>query len=179
MRFKRHCSDFLQNDFLVRFSIAALCMLSPQIHSLCHLGRYMPLSTRGRYRAACVGVCEWEQTSVNMAGMHCFCSTFWPPHMSHATHCLAATARNHAALLSGSLPQHRCQVVALRLRSAARAGDPAPDPRDELDYPALLNRALPSDIRVLGWAPVPAGFSARFSTLHRTYRRGSCAKLPA
>ena len=30
---------------------------------------------------------------------------------------------------------------------------------------ALLNRALPDDIRVLGWAPVAADFSARFSTL--------------
>ena len=106
--------------------------------------------------------------------MHCFCRMFWPPHMSDATHCPAATASSHAALLPGSCPQHRCQVVALRLRSAARACDPAPDPRDELDYAALLNRALPGDIRVLGWAPVPAGFSARFSTLHRTYRRGPC-----
>ena len=108
--------------------------------------------------------------------MHCFCSMFRPPHMSDATHYSAATASSHAALLPGSCAQHRCQVVALRLRSAARAGDPASDPRGELDYAALLNRALPGDIRVLGWAPVPAGFSARFSTLHRTYRRGPCAK---
>ncbi|KAK9824843.1 hypothetical protein WJX81_005826 [Elliptochloris bilobata] len=63
-----------------------------------------------------------------------------------------------------------CQVVALRVRSIARAGDVEPAPCDELDYPALVNRALPGDIRVLGWAPVPTDFSARFSTLHRTYR---------
>lgn len=26
----------------------------------------------------------------------------------------------------------------------------------------VLNRVLPTDIRVLGWCPVPVGFSARF-----------------
>ena len=82
----------------------------------------------------------------------------------------------HRSRTASSVSQHHCQVVALRLRSATRAGNPAPDPRDELDYPALLNRALPGDIRVLGWAPVPAGFSARFSTLHRTYRHASRAR---
>lgn len=32
---------------------------------------------------------------------------------------------------------------------------------DELDYVGVLNRALPEDIRVLGWCPVPEGFNAR------------------
>lgn len=40
----------------------------------------------------------------------------------------------------------------------------------ELDYTTLLNRVLPLDIRVLGWAPVPDGFSARFCCSYRTYR---------
>lgn len=40
----------------------------------------------------------------------------------------------------------------------------------ELDYCALLNRVLPPDIRCLGWAPTPPGFSARFCASHRTYR---------
>ncbi|GAB5033810.1 trna pseudouridine(38 39) synthase [Nannochloropsis oceanica] len=40
----------------------------------------------------------------------------------------------------------------------------------ELDYATLLNRVLPPDIRALGWAPVPPGFSARFCCAHRTYR---------
>lgn len=31
----------------------------------------------------------------------------------------------------------------------------------EIDYVRVLNRALPNDIRVLGWCPVPVGFSAR------------------
>ena len=34
---------------------------------------------------------------------------------------------------------------------------------------AALNRALPADIRVVGWCPVPEGFSARFSCLRREY----------
>lgn len=57
------------------------------------------------------------------------------------------------------------QVVALLLRSAGRAGQPGPVPAaSELDYPALLNRVLPRDIRVLGWADVPQDFSARWAT---------------
>ena len=58
------------------------------------------------------------------------------------------------------------QVVALRVRSAARAGEePVWDEERELDYPALLNRALPDDIRVLGWTTAPEGFSARHAPL--------------
>lgn len=40
----------------------------------------------------------------------------------------------------------------------------------EIDYVGVLNRALPEDIRVLGWCPVPKLFSARFSCLHREYK---------
>ncbi|NXY81778.1 PUS3 synthase, partial [Alcedo cyanopectus] len=41
---------------------------------------------------------------------------------------------------------------------------------EELRYTHILNRVLPPDIRVLAWAPVEPGFSARFSCLQRTYR---------
>ncbi|NWU97100.1 PUS3 synthase, partial [Upupa epops] len=41
---------------------------------------------------------------------------------------------------------------------------------EELRYTHILNRVLPPDIRVLAWAPVDPGFSARFSCLKRTYR---------
>lgn len=34
----------------------------------------------------------------------------------------------------------------------------------------MLNRVLPQDIRVLDWAPVVEGFSARFDCQSRTYR---------
>ncbi|KAL9179588.1 hypothetical protein ACHAXT_008878 [Thalassiosira profunda] len=40
----------------------------------------------------------------------------------------------------------------------------------ELDYPRMLNNVLPPSIRVLGWCPVSAQFSARFSCSRRTYR---------
>ena len=40
---------------------------------------------------------------------------------------------------------------------------------EEIDYVAALNRALPADIRVMAWCPVPYGFSARFSCLWREY----------
>ncbi|KFP67176.1 tRNA pseudouridine(38/39) synthase, partial [Cariama cristata] len=41
---------------------------------------------------------------------------------------------------------------------------------EELRYTHILNRVLPSDIRVLAWAPVEPDFSARFSCLKRTHR---------
>lgn len=51
-------------------------------------------------------------------------------------------------------------------------GKPAWDPiADEINYPRVLNRLLPPDIRVLAWAPtLPADFSARFSCWERQYR---------
>ncbi|KAJ4125474.1 pseudouridine synthase deg1 [Fusarium equiseti] len=43
--------------------------------------------------------------------------------------------------------------------------------KDELQYPRLLNRVLPPDIRVLAWCPSPPlDFSARFSCRERQYR---------
>lgn len=61
------------------------------------------------------------------------------------------------------------QVVALRVRSLARQGDAPLEPSEEMDYAVTLNRALPEDIRVLGWAHLPQGpegFSARCDGLH-------------
>jgi tRNA pseudouridine38/39 synthase len=40
----------------------------------------------------------------------------------------------------------------------------------EKDFAQILNNVLPPTIRVLGWSPVSQGFSARFSTVSRTYR---------
>eukprot|EP00730_Choanoeca_flexa_P003134 TRINITY_DN11300_c0_g1_i3.p1 TRINITY_DN11300_c0_g1~~TRINITY_DN11300_c0_g1_i3.p1 ORF type:complete len:467 (+),score=46.82 TRINITY_DN11300_c0_g1_i3:1324-2724(+) len=40
----------------------------------------------------------------------------------------------------------------------------------EIPYVQILNRILPEDIRVLGWSPAPADFSARFSCKGRMYR---------
>jgi tRNA pseudouridine38/39 synthase len=83
------------------------------------------------------------------------------------------------------------QVVALRVRSnlldgvgfvpapasvsaeGASSGPPtaaADGARDELDYVRILNRVLPSDVRVLSWRPTDADFSARFSATGRTYK---------
>jgi tRNA pseudouridine38/39 synthase len=41
---------------------------------------------------------------------------------------------------------------------------------EELDYPKLLNRVLPADIRVLAWCPAPPDFSARFHCKERMYK---------
>jgi hypothetical protein len=53
-------------------------------------------------------------------------------------------------------------VLALRLRSTALAGQALPAAAAELDYPSLINKALPDTIRVLGWADVQPEFSARY-----------------
>ena len=60
-------------------------------------------------------------------------------------------------------------VVALRLRSRVAGVDGATD-AEEIDYIAALNGALPPDVWVTGWAPLPAGFSARFSASGRAYK---------
>lgn len=62
------------------------------------------------------------------------------------------------------------QVVALKLRSSTKAGEPLIAENDEMDYPALLNRVLPTTIRVLGWTTAPKDFSARFSADYREYK---------
>ena len=47
------------------------------------------------------------------------------------------------------------------VRSMARIGEAPLEPIQEIDYAVTINRALPTDIRILGWAPVPVDFSAR------------------
>ncbi|CAH8362451.1 unnamed protein product [Eruca vesicaria subsp. sativa] len=70
------------------------------------------------------------------------------------------------------------QVIALFLRSRLKtpSGDSEAhvdgkiNGRPEYDYVRVLNRALPDDIRVLGWSPVPLDFHARFSCSAREYK---------
>eukprot|EP00250_Pteridium_aquilinum_P034838 c818_g1_i1 orf=1-963(-) len=85
------------------------------------------------------------------------------------------------------------QVVALLLRSCHKDSNPVNFPEgedrvaaaiasrseesqfakipdyEEIDYVGVLNRALPPDIRILGWCNVPYSFHARFSCLSREY----------
>lgn len=56
-----------------------------------------------------------------------------------------------------------CQVVSLVVRSSGREDD-------ELNYPFLLNKVLPAQIRCLCWSPVVSEFTARFSCKQRTYK---------
>lgn len=41
--------------------------------------------------------------------------------------------------------------------------------KEELQYVKMLNSALPTNIRVLAWAPVLKDFSARYKCTQRTY----------
>ncbi|KAI9491350.1 pseudouridine synthase, partial [Zychaea mexicana] len=52
------------------------------------------------------------------------------------------------------------QVIALNVRKTSGS---------DLPYLRMLNSALPPDIRVLGWTPVPDSFNARFDCRSRTY----------
>jgi tRNA pseudouridine38/39 synthase len=61
------------------------------------------------------------------------------------------------------------QVVALDIRSNQKQSDEPTDDDSELNYIYMLNRHLPSDIRVYAWAPVPKDFSARFDCQYRRY----------
>ncbi|PKA51312.1 tRNA pseudouridine38/39 synthase [Apostasia shenzhenica] len=68
------------------------------------------------------------------------------------------------------------QVIALCLRSRIMGREAdlqegiEKERSGEIDYVLVLNRALPKDIRVIGWSPVSLDFSARFSCLSREYR---------
>ncbi|KAH1096687.1 hypothetical protein J1N35_013608 [Gossypium stocksii] len=72
------------------------------------------------------------------------------------------------------------QVIALFLRSNLKETDgnhkisgeliPEAQIEGEIDYVRVLNRVLPSDIRIIGWSPVSIDFSARFSCLAREYK---------
>lgn len=72
------------------------------------------------------------------------------------------------------------QVIALYLRSNCKdLGDDVnanqtlfdnTSDEKEIDYVKVLNKALPSDIRILGWCPAPTNFHARFSCLSREYK---------
>ncbi len=57
-------------------------------------------------------------------------------------------------------------------RGSSELSQPAYQRRviNEYDYCKILNNVLPSSIRMLGWCPVSAEFSARFSCSRRTYR---------
>jgi tRNA pseudouridine38/39 synthase len=60
------------------------------------------------------------------------------------------------------------------VRRKKRRTKPAPPPPpsgvEELDYPAVINRSLPDDIRVLGWSYVDQDFSSRFDCQYRHYK---------
>lgn len=56
------------------------------------------------------------------------------------------------------------------------AGSDSDDSR-EINYPHILNRLLPKDIMVLGWAPAPSlDYKARFNAEKRTYRYYFCKR---
>ena len=72
------------------------------------------------------------------------------------------------------------QVISIDLRSNLKSGagifipeghqlKENKGPTEEIRYAHLLNKVLPKEIRVIGWAPVPTPFSARFDCAQRKY----------
>ena len=66
------------------------------------------------------------------------------------------TMDNHGSAMSGDPSQSRAELK--------------PKAKVELEYVNILNRLLPSYIRVLAWAPTDSIFSARFSCCSRSYK---------
>uniref|UniRef100_A0A3P8T769 Pseudouridylate synthase 3 n=1 Tax=Amphiprion percula TaxID=161767 RepID=A0A3P8T769_AMPPE len=63
-----------------------------------------------------------------------------------------------------------CGGLGITLPESVDAATKSKAAASELPYVKMLNRVLPQDIRVLDWAPVTEGFSARFDCQSRTYR---------
>nr|CAG4637109.1 EOG090X083V [Ceriodaphnia reticulata]SVE73005.1 EOG090X083V [Ceriodaphnia reticulata] len=70
------------------------------------------------------------------------------------------------------------QVISIDLRSNMTDGKGVYVPEghetklgttEEIAYAGILNKVLPPEIRVIAWAPVEEGFSARFDCKQRTY----------
>ncbi|KAG5859069.1 tRNA pseudouridine synthase [Encephalitozoon hellem] len=61
-------------------------------------------------------------------------------------------------------------VVISRVLEPNRSYSITEDDYREYKYDIMLNNHLPSDIRVIGWAPVPDTFNARFTCVQRQYR---------
>eukprot|EP00658_Telonema_sp_P-2_P033415 TRINITY_DN24531_c0_g2_i5.p1 TRINITY_DN24531_c0_g2~~TRINITY_DN24531_c0_g2_i5.p1 ORF type:complete len:385 (-),score=80.03 TRINITY_DN24531_c0_g2_i5:192-1346(-) len=61
-------------------------------------------------------------------------------------------------------------VIAMMVRSNAKAGEPLPAADSELDYTLLLNRVLPEGIQITQHALVALDFDARFDCSWRYYR---------
>jgi hypothetical protein len=51
-------------------------------------------------------------------------------------------------------------------------------PAEEMDYPRVMNNALPDDIRVLSWCPVPPDFSARWGPAGKCVCESHAIRLP-
>lgn len=97
--------------------------------------------------------------------------------------CFISTGNITRTQLVNEVPLPSPQVITIDLRSTQFGGGQGitlPENVDirtknkaavsELPYVKMLNRVLPQDIRILDWAPVADGFSARFDCQSRTYR---------
>ncbi|KAM0671811.1 tRNA pseudouridine synthase domain-containing protein [Ordospora colligata] len=60
--------------------------------------------------------------------------------------------------------------VVSRIANPSRGYTLGDEDHKEYRYDLILNTYLPEDIRVIGWAPVPDDFSARFTCIQRQYR---------
>ncbi|XP_012946059.1 uncharacterized protein LOC101858380 [Aplysia californica] len=73
-------------------------------------------------------------------------------------------------VISIDLRTNLLKGVGVKVREGGTAESREGDKTTEVRYVHILNKVLPPEIRVLAWAPVDPGFSARFSCKKRTYK---------
>lgn len=73
-------------------------------------------------------------------------------------------------VISIDLRSNLLEGPGVKVREGGTAHERTGDKTTEIPYVHILNKVLPSEIRVLAWAPVDPDFSARFSCLRRTYK---------
>src|SRR5262249_8940365 len=89
---------------------------------------------------------------------------------SNCCHGVGVLKRLETPLVEEGQDEARCTPCVEEVASTVcTCGKNCSDATSELEYPRLINRCLPDDVRVVAWAPVPLGFSARFDCTARTY----------
>lgn len=83
--------------------------------------------------------------------------------------CFVITWFGVPKVISIDLRSNLCGGKGVFIPEGHQAKSNSTDLKDEIRYPSLLNRVLPSGIRAIAWAPVNESFSSRFDCKQRTY----------
>ena len=119
----------------------------------------------------CWDGCEYSKCGRTDKGVSAFGQVIGLRVRSSRTRNIGQTSRDKETADITGTEEHvsgRCEEDEKTLEPIDVEWDPI---KDELPYIQVLNRVLPSDIRILAWCPnPPLDFSARFSCKERRYR---------